>query len=420
MSYADSGERYFASLINQARRGEGLAALSLEKRLNDSAQAHSRWMLDADVFSHTGRGGSSSRERIEDAGFDLAGSWMTAENIAYVSVRGGSDLRDEIAQLHRNLMDSPGHRENILGDAAYLGVGLQVGTMTVSGRDYTVLMATQNFADTDGRVRLDQGNFTRLAEPTADGSMPSRAEWLPSFDGRSFRTAVPGTARNDDYRLAAASDSVAAGGGADWVLGADGHDTLRGGDGHDRLIGAGGLDLLDGGAGHDSLQGGDGDDRLIGRAGFDLLRGDAGHDLLQGMEGNDRLFGGVGNDSLAGDAGHDALKGDAGADRITGGAGNDTLWGGEGNDLLGGGSGSDSFVFAPGGGSDRIQDYQRGIDRLMIDSALLAGGPEALIRDHMTRTPTAVVLDFGDGDRLVIVGEGLTTVAVADDIFAFS
>ncbi|MFD2813789.1 CAP domain-containing protein [Paracoccus aerius] len=59
MSYATANERYFASLVNQARKDRGLPPLTLEKRLNDSADAHSRWLLDKDVFSHTGQGGSS-------------------------------------------------------------------------------------------------------------------------------------------------------------------------------------------------------------------------------------------------------------------------------------------------------------------------------------------------------------------------
>ena len=240
MSYATANERYFASLVNQSRKAGGLAPLALEKRLNDSAQAHSRWMLDTDAFSHTGQGGSSSRQRMEKAGFDLAGQWMTAENIAYVSVQGASDLQDEIRQLHQNLLDSPGHYANIMGKAAYVGIGLEVGTIAVGGRNYQVLMATQNFADTDGQVRLDGGTFLRVAQPIASSAVQSRLDWLDALNGKIFTTQAKGTALNDDYRLTARHDTVLAGAGNDWVAGWGGNDRLHGEQGADRLIGGAG------------------------------------------------------------------------------------------------------------------------------------------------------------------------------------
>lgn len=419
MSYANANERYFASLINQSRKADGLAALTLEKRLNDSADAHSRWMLDTDVFSHTGQGGSSSRQRMEKAGFDLAGKWMTAENIAYVSVQGESDLRDEIRALHQNLMNSPGHYANIMGNSAYVGIGLQIGTMTVGGKDYRVLMATQNFADTDGLVRVDTGTFQRVAQPAVSGAMQARADWLDVFNGKGFVTATIGTALNDDYRLGGHHDSVSAGAGHDWIAGGGGNDRLLGEAGDDRLVGDVGADTLNGGTGHDTLQGGTANDTLSGEDGNDLLRGDAGNDSLWGGTGSDRLLGGDGQDRLAGDAGNDWLAGDALNDTLSGGDGNDTLHGGAGNDLLNGGAGMDTFLFAPGGGSDTIQSYEQGIDRLLIPQARLDPDPAAFMRDHMEKTSAGVVIDLGGGDRIVVAGATLTITQIADDIFGY-
>lgn len=420
MSFASANERYFVSLVNQARRAEGLPALSIEKRLNDSAEGHSRWMLETDVFSHTGRGGSSSRERMEAAGFDLAGNWMTAENIAYVSIQGEADLRDEIRQLHQNLMNSSGHYQNIMSDAAFIGIGLEVGYLTVNGRDYKVLMATQNFSDTDGQVRVDTGTFTRVANPGADLSMQSRADWLASFNGEVFVTPGPtqSTPRNDDYRLTARHDVASGGDGHDWMDGKAGHDTLNGSGGNDRLIGREGFDSLHGGYGNDTLQGGNGNDTLDGAAGHDQIRGDAGNDTLLGGAGFDTLLGGTGADRLDGGAGNDWLRGEGDNDRLIGGDGNDTLHGGYGNDVLVGGAGADVFIFQDGHGADTINGYQRGIDRLLIDDAMLDANPAAFIRDHMQKTANGVVIDFGDGDRIVVNGQNLTVAQVADDIFA--
>ncbi|KRW93169.1 hypothetical protein AQY21_26485 [Paracoccus sp. MKU1] len=420
MSFASANERYFVSLVNQARRAEGLSNLAIEKRLNDSAERHSRWMLEADVFSHTGQGGSTSRQRIEAAGFDLAGSWMTAENIAYVSIQGESDLSDEIRQLHQNLMNSPGHYRNIMSDAAYIGIGLEVGYLKVNGRDYKVLMATQNFADTDGQVRVDTGSFNRVAAPGADLSMQTRADWLDSFNGEIFVTPGPAqsTPRNDDYRLTARNDIVSAGDGNDWIDGKAGHDTLNGNAGHDRLIGGDGFDSLHGGVGDDTLQGGNGNDTLAGAEGRDQLRGGSGNDTLWGGAGHDTLLGGDGTDMLDGGAGNDWLRGELGNDRLIGGDGSDTLHGGYGNDVLNGGAGADVFIFQDGHGADTINGYQRGIDRLLIDDVLLDANPSAFMRDHMRKTADGVVIDFGDGDRIVVNGQNLTVAGVADDIFS--
>lgn len=419
MSYATADERYFAALVNQARRAKGLPELSLEKRLNDSAALHSRWMLEADMFSHTGKGGSSARQRVEDAGFDLAGSWMVAENLAYVSIGSGSDLRDEIALLHRNLMKSPGHYANIMGDSAYIGIGLEIGLFRHGGRDYKVLMATQHFADTGGQVRLDRGGFQTVSEPKVSTAMPSRAAWLETFDGKVFGISTVGTVRNDDYRLSGRHDALHAGHGNDWLHGGGGNDTLHGDAGNDRMIGGIGADWLYGGIGHDTLQGGADSDRLNGGDGNDMLRGDAGNDSLWGGNGQDRLFGGEGRDVVAGQGGNDWLMGQGGNDTLFGGDGNDRLIGGAGNDLLNGGAGVDIFVFSRGHGADTIQAYQQGVDRLHIDAELLDRNPAAFIRDHMTKTASGILIDLDGGDRILVTGANLTVTGVADDIFGY-
>ena len=83
------------------------------------------------MFSHTGVDGSTPTERMTEAeGFDLSGSWRTAENIAAQSERGDEGFFDDVYELHVALMNSPdGHRENILRpDLEVVGIGIQTGT----------------------------------------------------------------------------------------------------------------------------------------------------------------------------------------------------------------------------------------------------------------------------------------------------
>lgn len=155
MSTASTYEREMLALINQERTSRGLNPLQLETQLNDSSEDHSTWMLNTDTFSHTGSGGSSATQRMQNAGFDLEGSWRTGENIAWQSERGAPGISDDVAQLHQNLMNSPGHRANILNpDFKYIGIGIETGDM----QGFDAVMVTQNFAATDAAVMLDNGN----------------------------------------------------------------------------------------------------------------------------------------------------------------------------------------------------------------------------------------------------------------------
>ncbi len=254
-------ERYFAELVNAERAKRGLDPLRLEKNLNQSAEVHSEWILKTDTFSHTGAGGSSHDERIEAAGFDMSGDWHTGENLSLRSIDDDGTLRDEVRAMMEGLMASPGHKANILKqDYTHIGIGLELGEY----KGYTVLVGTQNFGATTGKVDLDGGGA-----PPAPGKI------------------------------------------------------LAGGLGADRLSGTNRGDKISGRAGNDTLFGQGGNDTLFGQTGRDELRGGNGHDALHGEDGNDRLIGGLGDDRLIGGKGHDRMAGHAGDDRMIGGPGND-------------------------------------------------------------------------------------------------
>lgn len=154
MSVANVYERQMLDLINGERQALGLDPLQLELRLNAASEDHSTWMQDTNVFSHTGIGGSSAMERMVDAGFVFSGSWAAGENLAWQSERGAPGIADDVYDLHIALMNSPGHRANILSPHFdFIGIGITEGVFN----GYQGVMITQKFAATSAGVSLDQG-----------------------------------------------------------------------------------------------------------------------------------------------------------------------------------------------------------------------------------------------------------------------
>ncbi|MEM7058775.1 MAG: CAP domain-containing protein [Pseudomonadota bacterium] len=162
MSTASELERYMLELINEERRSAGLSPLQLELRLNDAAEDHSQWMIDNNEFDHTGIGGSSPRDRMEAANFEFTGSWSWAENIAWQSVRGAAGLLDDVEDLHNSLMNSPGHRANILSSSSeVIGIGIVQGNYNGTN----ALFVTQKFARTDAELQIDEPDSDPVPAP---------------------------------------------------------------------------------------------------------------------------------------------------------------------------------------------------------------------------------------------------------------
>ena len=134
--------------------------------------------------------------------------------------------------------------------------------------------------------------------------------------------------------------------------GTESGDRLTGSTGADLMIGLGGRDWFDGGAGADDFEGGAGIDTISYAASPTGVRARLSGLGWQG----DRA---IGIENLIGSAFNDVLFGNAAANR---------LYGGHGNDRLIGGAGADVFVFGPRTGSDRVVDFQHGIDRIDLRS----------------------------------------------------
>lgn len=140
--------------LNEGLTGNPISAdpkapLAYNIRLQTAARDHSQWMLDTNIFSHTGINNSNVTERILAAGYSLTGNWATGENIAVSGTSGGAiNLTDMARQQHENLFRSAGHRTNILNTAfRELGVGQLRGNYTFgSGQTFLSSMLTEVFA----------------------------------------------------------------------------------------------------------------------------------------------------------------------------------------------------------------------------------------------------------------------------------
>jgi len=122
-------EEEMLALVNEARAREGLRPLTVDPEMRAVARAHSQDMWERQYFSHEDLDGGTpfDRMRAGDVSFRTAG-----ENLA---------LAPTTAIAHRGLMNSPGHRRNIM-DPAFGRIGIGVIDGGPHGK-----MFTQVFAD---------------------------------------------------------------------------------------------------------------------------------------------------------------------------------------------------------------------------------------------------------------------------------
>ncbi|MCM1986184.1 hypothetical protein KDK67_04050 [Methanococcoides seepicolus] len=134
--YAEE-ERQMLDLINQEREEYGLDPFRFNSLLNNVASEHSQEMIDKDYFSHNSYDGTSFSTRIGSSGYE---SYRCAENIAF-------KVPPSVTIAHEGLMNSPGHRANILNPSYNeIGIGIWVGEFTYDGRTYSnAATYTQNF-----------------------------------------------------------------------------------------------------------------------------------------------------------------------------------------------------------------------------------------------------------------------------------
>ncbi len=417
--------------LNQGLAPGTLSSASLQPLapnglLNESARAHSQWMLDTDIFSHTGAGGSSPGDRMGAAGYQFTGAWSWGENIAWQGTTGAYVESDFVIAEHQNLFLSSGHRENILnGYFREVGIGIQTGEFS----GYNTLMSTQNFAtsgtgsfitgvaynDSDNDAFYDIGEARAgVAVATSVGGV---IDGTTSAAAGGYAVAIANGMATVTFSggglaatYTATVDATAGNVKVDLVNGfridTSATTTLGGANAFNaKLLGAAALNLTGNNAAN-ALVGNKSNNILDGLGGNDNIQGGAGNDQLRGGLGNDILAGGIGNDGLVGQGGNDTLRGDGGNDALNGASGNDTMWGGVGKDV---------FVFNSAlvaANVDQLADFVAVDDTIRLDDLVFTGlvvgatlaaaaftaGPSATTADHRIIHDLATGSLYYDGD----------------------
>lgn len=122
-------ESEMLEMVNKERLKQGLKPLKTDPELAQVARAHSNDMFVKGYFAHNNLEGKTPFERMKDANI----SFMTAgENLA---------LAQTLEIAHNGLMNSPGHRANILQPSfGRIGIGILDG-------GFYGLMISQEFRD---------------------------------------------------------------------------------------------------------------------------------------------------------------------------------------------------------------------------------------------------------------------------------
>ena len=128
-SVDEASEQAMLTLVNRERTSRGLQPLALEISVRAVARAHSLDMFVRGYFSHNNPDGEDPCDRLTRGGVEWR---VCGENLA---------LAPDVELAHQGLMNSPGHRANIL-DPRFNKIG--IGVMDGGNRGK---MFTQNFID---------------------------------------------------------------------------------------------------------------------------------------------------------------------------------------------------------------------------------------------------------------------------------
>lgn len=184
--------------------------------LIESSRVHSQWMLDADIFSHTGKNNSTPHTRMQQAGYVFTGTWASGENISFGGTTANSiNLTNYAISHHEGLFKSPGHRVNILStNYREIGIGQKQGYFLQNGINYLSSMLTQNFARSGssyfltGVIYEDKNNnqFYDVGEGLSGITITTNGKSYPIFNSGAYSIPLS----NGNYELSITGDALGA------------------------------------------------------------------------------------------------------------------------------------------------------------------------------------------------------------------
>jgi len=137
--------------------------------------------------------------------------------------------------------------------------------------------------------------------------------------------------------------------------------------------------------------------------------------------GDDVIKGSGAANRLDGNGGKDVLTGRNGNDTLYGGKGNDTLNGGNGDDFMVGGGGLDKFIFKDGNGSDIVDDFGDGNDKVSLKGVSDITDFADLQINHLSEVSDAngthSMISYGADDTIVLAFITNAELDASDFIF---
>lgn len=124
-----SAEQQLLAMVNQERQKQGANTLAIDQSLTEVARDHARDMWQRQYFSHVNPDGQDPFDRLKVA------------NVQFITAGENLALAPTVGLAHEGLMNSAGHRANIL-EGAFGRVGLGV----IDGAPFGE-MVVQVFAD---------------------------------------------------------------------------------------------------------------------------------------------------------------------------------------------------------------------------------------------------------------------------------
>lgn len=119
---AEEAEKRLLALMNRDRQAAGVGPVIWDDRVAAVARAHSEDMRHTKIVAHISPTTGSAADRVKKANIKTA---VVLENVARAY---------GVGEAHAGLMNSPGHRANMLsGAATHVGIGVVLGE-DVSGR----------------------------------------------------------------------------------------------------------------------------------------------------------------------------------------------------------------------------------------------------------------------------------------------